>query len=76
MEEAIKLYQTSLSIAEHELAENHQWKIYVKVQMAYWYKENGDMVEAKAWKEHAMKMINALGLPDHQPRNKFLLKEI
>jgi len=76
LEEAIKLYQTSLSIAEQELAENHRWKIYVKVQIAYWYRQNGNMVEAKAWKEQALKMSDALGLPDHQPPNKFLLKKI
>ena len=76
LEEAIKLYQTSLSIAEQELAENHRWKIYVKVQIAYWYRQNGNIVEAKAWKEQALKMSDALGLPDHQPPNKFLLKKI
>jgi len=76
LEEAMKLYQASLKIAERELGENHRWKIYVKVQMAYWYKQNGNMVEAKAWKEQAMKMSDALGLPDHQPPNKFLLKKI
>lgn len=76
LEEAMKLYQASLNIAERELGENHRWKIYVKVQMAYWYKQNGNMVEAKACKEQAMRMSDALGLPDHQPPNKFLLKKI
>lgn len=76
LEEAMKLYQASLNIAERELGENHRWKIYVKVQMAYWYKQKGKMVEAKAWKEQALQMSDALGLPDHQPPNKFLLKKI
>jgi len=48
----------------------------VKVQIAYWYRQNGNMVEAKAWKEQVLKMSDALGLPDHQPPNKFLLKKI
>lgn len=76
LEEAMKLYQASLNIAEQELAENHRWKIYVKVQMAYWYKKNGNMVEAKALKQQAMQMSDALALPDNQPPNKFLLHEI
>ncbi|XP_067020411.1 uncharacterized protein [Acropora muricata] len=75
-EEAMKLYQASLSIAERELVENHRWKIYVKVQMADWYKRTGNMVEAKAWKEQALQMSGVLGLPDNQPPNKFILKEI
>ena len=76
MDEAMKLYQASLNIAERELAENHRWKIYVMVQMAYWYKKTGNMVEAKARKEKAQQMSDALGLSDNQPPNKFLLKEI
>lgn len=76
LEEAMKLYQASLNIAEQELAENHRWKIYVKVQMAYWYKKNGNMVEARALKQQAMQMSDALALPDNQPPNKFLLHEI
>ena len=76
LEEAMKLYQASLNIAKRELGENHRWKIYVMVQMASWCKQNGNMVEAKAWKEKAMKMSDALGLPDHQPPNKFLLEKI
>ena len=76
LEEAMKLYQASLSIAERELAENHRWKVYVKIEMAYWYKRRGNMVEAKKLKEQALQMSDALGLPDNQPPNKFLLKEI
>ena len=38
LEEAMKLYQVSWNIAERDLAEKHQWKIYVMVQIAYWYK--------------------------------------
>lgn len=76
MEEAMKLYQASLNIAERELAENHRWKIYVKTQMAFWYKENGNVQEAKAWKDQAMAMSDALALPDNQPPNKFLLHKI
>ena len=72
----MKSYQESSSIAERDLAENHRWKIYVMVQMAYWYKKNGNMVEAKAWKEQALQMSDALGLPDNQPPNKFMLKKI
>ena len=72
----MKLYQASLKIAERELGENHQWKIYVMVQMAYWHKQNGNMVEASAWKEQALQISNALGLPDNQPPNRFMLKKI
>ena len=75
-EEAMKLYQASLSIAERELAENHRWKIYVKAEMAFWYKRTGNMVEAKKLKEQALQMSDALGLPDNQPPNKFILEEI
>ncbi|KAK2563804.1 Regulatory protein AfsR, partial [Acropora cervicornis] len=75
-EEAMKLYQASLSIAERELAENHRWKIYVKVQMADCYKRTGNMVEAKKLKEQALQMSDVLGLSDNQPPNKFILKEI
>ncbi|XP_044173065.1 uncharacterized protein LOC122957172 isoform X2 [Acropora millepora] len=75
-EEAMKLYQASWSIAEQELPENHRWKIYVKVQMADWYKRTGNMVEAKTLKEQALQMSDALGLPDNQPHNKFILEEI
>ena len=76
LEEAMKLYQASLSIAERELAENHRWKIFVMVQMAHWYKQTGNMVEAKAWKAQAQQMSDELGLSDNQPPNKFILKEI
>ena len=76
MEEAMKLYQASLNIAERELGENHRWKIYVMVQMAYWHQQNGNMVKAKALKDQAIKMSDALKLPDHQPPNKFLLRKI
>ena len=76
LEEAMKLYQASLNIAERELGENHRWKIYVMVQMAYWHHQNGNMVKAKALKDQAMKMSDALKLPDHQPPNRFLLKKI
>ena len=76
LEKAMELYQASLSIAERELAKNHRWKIYVMVQMAYWHHQNGNMVEASAWKEQALQMSNALGLPDNQPPNKFMLKKI
>ena len=77
LEEAMKLYQASLNIAERrDLGENHRWKIYVVVQMAYWHHQNGNMVEAKALKDQAMKMSDALKLPDHQSPNKFLLKKI
>jgi len=48
----------------------------VKVKIAYWYKQNGNMVEANAWKEQALQMSDALGLPDHQPPNKFLREKI
>ncbi|KAL9980310.1 hypothetical protein ACROYT_G008875 [Oculina patagonica] len=76
MEEAMKLYQASLNIAERELAENHRWKIYVKTQIAYWCKVNGNMVEAQEWKDQAMQMSAALALPENQPPNKFLLHKI
>ena len=76
LEKAMELYQASLSIAERELAKNHRWKIYVTVQMAYWHQQNGNMVEASACKEQALQMSNALGLPDNQPPNKFMLKKI
>ena len=76
LEEAMKLYQASLNIAERELGENHRWKIYVMVQMAYWHHQEGNMVKAKEMKDQAMKMSDALKLPDHQPPNKFLLKKI
>ena len=72
----LKLYQASLNIAERELGENPRWKIYVMVQMAYWHHQNGNMVKAKALKDQAMKMSDALKLPDHQPPNRFLLKKI
>ena len=72
----MRLYQASLNIAERELGRNHRWKIYVIVQMAYWHQQNGNMVEAKALKDQAMKMSDALTLPDHQPPNKFLLEKI
>lgn len=56
LEEAMKLYQASLNIAEQELAENHRWKIYVKVQMAYWYK--------KKWKYGGGESIETTGNAD------------
>ena len=76
LEKAMELFQASLSIAERELAIKHRWKIYVMVQMAYWHKQNGNMVEASAWKEQALQISNALGLPDNQPPNRFMLKKI
>ena len=76
LEEAMKLYQASLNIAERELGENHRWKIYVMVQMAFWHHQQGNMAEAKELKGQAMKMSDALKLPDHQPPNKFLLEKI
>lgn len=75
-EEAMKLYQASWSIAEQELPENHRWKIIVKIQMADWYKRRGNIVEARTLKEQALQMSDALGLPDNQPPNKFILEEI
>ena len=75
-EEAMKLYQASLNIAERELAENHRWKIYVMTQMAYWYKVKGNMMKAQEWKDKAMQMSDALALPETQPPNKFLLQKI
>ena len=76
LEEAMKLYQASLNIAEQELAENHRWKIYVMTEMAYWCKVNGNMTDAQKWKDQAMQMSDALALPDNQPPNKFLLHKI
>ena len=75
-EQAMKLYQRALHIAERELGENHTWKVYLKTQMAYWNKENGKLVEAKTLKDDAVRMSYTLGLPDNQPRNKFLLQKI
>ena len=75
-EQAMKLYQRALHIAERELGENHTWKVYLKTQMAYWNKENGKLEEAKALKDDAVRMSYTLGLPDNQPRNKFLLQKI
>ena len=75
-EQAMKLYQGALNIAERELGENHKWKVYLKTQMAYWNKEKGNLDEAKALKEEAMHMSDTLGLPVNQPRNKFLLQKI
>ena len=75
-EQAMKLYQRALHIAERELGENHTWKVYLKTQMAYWNKKNGRLDEAKALKDDAMRMSYTLGLPDNQPRNKFLLQKI
>ena len=75
-EQAMKLYQRALHIAERELGENHTWKVYLKTQMAYWNKENGRLDEAKALKDDAMRMSYTLGLSDNQPRNKFLLQKI
>ena len=75
-EQAMKLYQRALHIAERELGENHTWKVYLKTQMAYWNKENGKLEEAKALKDDAVRMSYTLGLPDNQPRNKFLLHKI
>lgn len=75
-EEAMKLYQESLYNAERELEANHRWKIYVKTQMAFWWKEKGSMEEARKLKNEAMKMSEDLRLPDNQPPNKFLLQKI
>ena len=75
-EQAMILYQRALHIAERELGENHTWKVYLKTQMAYWNKENGKLVEAKTLKDDAVRMSYTLGLPDNQPRNKFLLQKI
>ena len=75
-EQAMKLYQRALHIAERELGENHTWKVYLKTQMAYWNKENGKLDEAEALKDDAVRMSYTLGLPDNQPRNKFLLQKI
>ena len=75
-EQAMILYQRALHIAERELRENHTWKVYLKTQMAYWNKENGKLVEAKTLKDDAVRMSYTLGLPDNQPRNKFLLQKI
>ena len=76
LEKAMKLYQEALNIAERELGENHQWKVYVKIQMAYWHKVKGNMKEASALKDDAVKMSDRLALPDNKPRNKFLLHKI
>ena len=76
LEESMKLYEEALNIAERELGENHKWKVYVKTQMAYWHKEKGNMKEANALKGDAIRMSDRLALPDHQPRNKFLLFKI
>jgi len=67
---------SALNIAEQELGDNHRWKIYVKVQIAYWYKQNRKMVEAEAWKKQALQMSDARGLSDHQPPKKCLLEKI
>jgi len=75
-EQAMKLYQRALHIAERELGDNHTWKVYLKTQMAYWNKENGKLHEAEALKDDALRMSYTLGLPDNQPRNKFLLQKI
>ena len=34
------------------------------------------MAKAIVWKEQALQMSDALGLPDNQPPNKFMLKKI
>ena len=75
-EEAMKLFEESLYIAERELEAEHRWKIYVKTQMAFWWKKMGDMGKAKALKDEAMQMSDRLQLPDNQPPNKFLLQKI
>ena len=76
MEEAMRLYLECLNIAERELEDDHRWKIYVKTQMAFWWKKMGNMARAKALKDEAMQMSDRLQLPDNQPPNKFLLKKI
>jgi len=65
-----------LEIAERELEDDHRWKIYVKTQMAFWWKKKGNMEKANALKEEAMEMSDRLKLPDYQPPNKFLLEKI
>ncbi|KAK2573985.1 hypothetical protein P5673_000099 [Acropora cervicornis] len=72
----MKLYQEALNIAERELGEDHKRKVYVKIQMAYWHKVKGNMKEASALKDDAVKMSDKLALPDNEPRNKFLLHKI
>lgn len=76
LQEAMKLYQASWNIAERELRDDHKRKIYVKTQMAYWYKVMGNVEEAKALKDEAMQMSDRLALPDNQPSNKFMLHKI
>ena len=76
LQEAMKLYQTSWNIAERELRDDHKWKIYVKTQIAYWHKVTGNMEDARVHKNEAMQMSERLGLPDDQPKNKFLLRKI
>ena len=76
LQEAMKLYQTSWNIAERELRDDHKWKIYVKTQIAYWHKVMGNMKDATLHKNEAIQMSERLGLPDDQPKNKFLLRKI
>lgn len=75
-QKAMKLYQTSWNIAERELRDDHKWKIYVKTQIAYWHKVMGNLEDAGVHKNEAMQMSERLGLPDDQPKNKFLLSKI
>ena len=75
-EEAMKLFEESLYIAERELEADHMWKIYVKTQMAFWWKKKGEMEKAKELKNVAIQMSNKLELPNNRPPNKFLLEKI
>ncbi|XP_068722654.1 uncharacterized protein [Montipora capricornis] len=76
LQEAMERYQTSWNIAERELRDDHKWKIYVKIQIAYLHKVMGNMEDARVHKNEAMQMSERLGLPDDQPKNKFLLRKI
>ena len=76
LQEAMKLFEESWNIAERELQDDHKWKIYVKTQIAYLYKVMGNIEEATVHKNEAMQMSDRLGLPDNQPKNKFLLHKI
>ena len=76
LQEAMKLYQTSWNIAERELRDDHKWKIYVKIQIAFLHKVMGNMEDARVHKNEALQMSERLGLPDDQPKNKFLLRKI
>ena len=74
-EEAMKLFEESLYIAERELEADHMWKIYVRTQMAFWYKKKGEMERAKELKDLAMQMSERLALISmtrQATTNKFL----